>query len=212
MFNIILSDKTFYLAIVLLIIGEGLKGLEFIKKNMIIWILMIISICINFIFRGIGVNALFEAIISVSLSTFLYDIIKNIKKILRAYDWQNALFLRKYVRGERSMMFEEISLTPQEILDKDFKLDTRGYRPQEVDKFLDVIIADYTKFISIVKREESEKKELIEENLRLKQELRENKEKMELLKNTSSKELTNVDMLRRLSILEKVVFGDKNNY
>ena len=110
------------------------------------------------------------------------------------------------------MMFEEISLTPQEILDKDFKLDTRGYRPQEVDKFLDVIIADYTKFISIVKREETEKKELIEENLRLKQELRENKEKMELLKNTSSKELTNVDMLRRLSILEKVVFGDKNNY
>ena len=110
------------------------------------------------------------------------------------------------------MMFEEISLTPQEILDKDFKLDTRGYRPQEVDKFLDVIIADYTKFISIVKREESEKKELIEENLRLKQELRENQEKMELLKNTSSKELTNVDMLRRLSILEKVVFGDKNNY
>ena len=110
------------------------------------------------------------------------------------------------------MMFEEISLTPQEILDKDFKLDTRGYRPQEVDKFLDVIIADYTKFISIVKREESEKKELIEENLRLKQELRETKEKMELLKNTSSKELTNVDMLRRLSILEKVVFGDKNNY
>ena len=86
MFNIILSDKTFYLAIVLLIIGEGLKGLEFIKKNMIIWILMIISICINFIFREIGVNALFEAIISVSLSTFLYDIIKNIKKILRAYD------------------------------------------------------------------------------------------------------------------------------
>ena len=110
------------------------------------------------------------------------------------------------------MMFEEISLTPQEILDKDFKLDTRGYRPQEVDKFLDVIIADYTKFISIVKREESEKKELIEENLRLKQELRENKEKMELLKNTSSKELTNVDMLRRLCILEKAVFGDKNNY
>ena len=103
-------------------------------------------------------------------------------------------------------------MAKKDILDKEFKIDARGFRPQEVDKFLDVIIADYTKFISIVKREESEKKELIEENLRLKQELRENKEKMELLKNTSSKELTNVDMLRRLSILEKVVFGDKNNY
>ena len=65
------------------------------------------------------------------------------------------------------MLFEEISLTPQDILDKDFKIDTRGFRPQEVDKFLDIIIGDYTKFISIVKRLEKEKKELIEENLRL---------------------------------------------
>ena len=110
------------------------------------------------------------------------------------------------------MLFEEISLTPQDILDKEFKIDTRGFRPQEVDKFLDVVIGDYTKFISLVKRLDSEKKELIEENLRLKQELRENKDKIESLKNTSSKEMTNVDMLRRISMLEKIVFGDKNNY
>ena len=110
------------------------------------------------------------------------------------------------------MLFEEITLTPQDILDKEFKIDTRGFRPQEVDKFVDVIISDYTKFISIVKRLDSEKKELIEENLKLKQELRENSDKIELLKNTSGKELTNVDMLRRISTLEKVVFGDKNNY
>lgn len=109
------------------------------------------------------------------------------------------------------MLFEEISLTPQEILDKDFKIDTRGYRPQEVDKFLDVIIADYTKFIAMVKRSESEKKGLIEENLRLKQELRDTRDKIELLKNTSSKEMTNMDMLRRISMLEKVVFRDNNN-
>ena len=68
------------------------------------------------------------------------------------------------------MLFEEISLTPQEILDKDFKIDTRGYRPQEVDKYLDTIISDYTKFISMIKRSESEKKELMDENRRLKQE------------------------------------------
>lgn len=110
------------------------------------------------------------------------------------------------------MLFEEISLTPQDILDKEFKIDTRGFRPQEVDKFLDIIIADYTKFISLAKRLDSEKKELIEENIRLKQELRESKDKIELLKNTTGKEMTNVDMLRRISMLEKVVFGDKNNY
>jgi len=110
------------------------------------------------------------------------------------------------------MLFEEISLTPQDILDKEFKIDTRGFRPQEVDKFLDVVITDYTKFIALAKRLDSEKRELIEENLKLKQELRENNEKLELLKNTSSKEMTNVDMLRRISMLEKIVFGDKNNY
>lgn len=110
------------------------------------------------------------------------------------------------------MLFEEISLTPQDILDKEFKIDTRGFRPQEVDKFLDIIISDYTKFISLVKRLDSEKKELIEENLRLKQELRETKDKIELLKNSSGREMTNVDMLRRISMLEKVVFGDKDNY
>ena len=30
------------------------------------------------------------------------------------------------------MLFEQISLTPQDILDKEFKIDTRGFRPQEV--------------------------------------------------------------------------------
>ena len=109
------------------------------------------------------------------------------------------------------MLFEEISLTPQEILDKDFKIDTRGYRPQEVDKYLDTIISDYTKFISMIKRSESEKKELIDENLRLKQELRDAKDKIEILKSTSNKEVTNVDMLRRISMLEKIVFGDRTN-
>ena len=110
------------------------------------------------------------------------------------------------------MLFEEISLTPQDILDKEFKIDTRGFRPQEVDRFLDVIIGDYTKFISLAKRLDSEKRELIEENIRLKQQLRENNEKLELLKKSSNREMTNVDMLRRISTLEKVVFGDKDNY
>ena len=110
------------------------------------------------------------------------------------------------------MLFEEISLTPQDILDKDFKIDTRGFIPKEVDNFLNIIIGDYTKFISNIKRLKKEKKELIEENLRLKKELRENSDKIELLKEASTKEMTNVDMLRRISMLEKIVYGDKNNF
>ena len=35
------------------------------------------------------------------------------------------------------MMYQnKITLMPQDILEKEFKIDTRGYRPQEVDKFL----------------------------------------------------------------------------
>ena len=44
------------------------------------------------------------------------------------------------------MYDDRIYLTPQEILEKDFKIDARGYRPQEVDKFLDMVIRDYTEY------------------------------------------------------------------
>ena len=32
-------------------------------------------------------------------------------------------------------MNDRITLTMQDILEKEFKIDSRGYRPQEVDKF-----------------------------------------------------------------------------
>ncbi|MDD4831251.1 MAG: cell division regulator GpsB [Bacilli bacterium] len=117
------------------------------------------------------------------------------------------MFLREYERGE-TMLLEEISLSPQDILEKEFKIDTRGYRPQEVDRFLDLIIADYSKLISMVKKLNDENKDLMDEILNLKKELRNTKEKLDLLK-TSDKEITNVDLLRRISQLEKVIYGDK---
>ena len=46
------------------------------------------------------------------------------------------------------MYNDRITLTPQDILDKEFKIDARGFRPQEVDKFLDVIINDYNELIN----------------------------------------------------------------
>ncbi len=109
------------------------------------------------------------------------------------------------------MLFDEISLSPQEILEQEFKIDTRGYRPQEVDKFLDIIINDYSKFISLIKKIENENKELIDENMKLKHELRNTRDKLEILKSSSNKEITNVDLLRRISQLEKIIFGNETN-
>ena len=105
------------------------------------------------------------------------------------------------------MYSDKIYLTPQEILDKEFKIDARGYRPQEVDKYLDMVIRDYTEFINIIKRNEKEIKDLKDDNAKLKAEIRSLRE--QLVANESSNEsgVNNVDLLRRVSQLEKVVFG-----
>lgn len=106
------------------------------------------------------------------------------------------------------MYGEKITLTPQEILDKEFKIDARGYRPQEVDKFLDLVINDYNEFITIMKSLRKEVSFLQDENSRLKNELRRIKANIEAAESSSTNSsVNNVDLLRRLSQLEKVVFG-----
>ena len=70
------------------------------------------------------------------------------------------------------MYNEKIFLTPQEILEKEFKIDAKGYRPQEVDKFLDMVIRDYTEFASIINKLKNDNKYLAEDNAKLKAEYR----------------------------------------
>ncbi len=112
------------------------------------------------------------------------------------------------------MYQNKITLTPQDILEKEFKIDTRGYRLKEVDQFLDVIIGDYEQFLNIINDLEKEKADLLGEIMNLKQELRNSKLNVEVAKNTSvNTEVNNVDVLRRLSQLEKMVYdlSNKNN-
>ena len=99
-----------------------------------------------------------------------------------------------------------ITLTMQDILEKEFKIDARGYRLQEVDKFLDVIIKDYNEYNNIIKSLEKEKRELAQENTVLKNEVRNLKSSIEAAR-IGEKEITNVDLLRRISQLEKIILG-----
>lgn len=105
------------------------------------------------------------------------------------------------------MYQDRILLTGKDILEKEFKIDTRGYRPQEVDKFLDAIIRDYEEFMTIIKEIENDKKELLEDNIRLKQEIRNLKTKLDVIKDGPKTEISNADLLRRLSNLEKIIYG-----
>lgn len=105
------------------------------------------------------------------------------------------------------MYQSKINLSPQDILEKEFKIDTRGYRLKEVDQYLDVIIGDYEQFYNIINNLEKEKEELLQEIMSLKQELRNVKMNMEIVRTNDKGEVTNIDIMRRLSHLEKIVYG-----
>ena len=95
------------------------------------------------------------------------------------------------------MYQERIILTPKDILEKEFKIDTRGYRPQEVDKFLDTIISDYEEMFALMRETERDKKALIDENMRLKQEIRNLRTKLDVASETGGG-INNVDLLNHL--------------
>ena len=102
-----------------------------------------------------------------------------------------------------------INLTPNDILNKDFNIEIKGYRPQEVDEFLDLIIQDYQEYqkrlSSLLEINNNQSDEITE----LKKEIRDLKTSLEIA-NGARGESNSVDILKRLSNLEKIVYGKDN--
>lgn len=93
----------------------------------------------------------------------------------------------------------DIKLDTKTILEKEFKSVLRGYNQEEVDLFLDDVIQDYQTFTKKIEALENE--------------LAQAKKQAETVTrrpapptNTGG---TNFDILKRISNLEKHVFGDK---
>ena len=109
------------------------------------------------------------------------------------------------------MYKDEFNLTSDIILEKNFKIDTRGYRLKEVDQFLDLVIADYEHFYTIIRNLEKEKEDNLEQIINLKQEIRNLKTNVEIVKASPQVSIGagNLDVLKRLSRLEKVVYGNE---
>lgn len=95
------------------------------------------------------------------------------------------------------MFSDKVKLTAKDILEKDFKAGFRGYDQDEVDQFLDVVIKDYEAFQQEVER-------LQQENARLKKQIEEAPKRP-----ATPTSNMNYDILKRLSNLEKHVFGSK---
>ena len=100
----------------------------------------------------------------------------------------------------------KINLTPKKIYEQEFKTSMRGYDKKEVDEFLDDVIKDYGVYIALVK-------ELQEENAKLKAKASSApasrpayaSEPSHATGNIAS--ASNYDILKRISRLEKEVFG-----
>ena len=75
--------QIFYLTVILLVIKEGLKNLEFVNNKFVIVYLIVISLLVNFIFYGISLKTIFESIISVSFTVLIEEIYKIFKDIFR---------------------------------------------------------------------------------------------------------------------------------
>ncbi|SDB90940.1 DivIVA domain-containing protein [Pelagirhabdus alkalitolerans] len=91
----------------------------------------------------------------------------------------------------------ENQLSGKDILDKQFKTSMRGYNQEEVDAFLDVIIQDYEYFMQTIE-------ELHQENDQLKTQPEPTRQRVQ-----PSNHQMNYDILKRVSNLEKAVFGKK---
>lgn len=85
LFKIEITPQIIYLSLILLVIGNGLKDIPFIRKWMIIWILIIISLIVEFTFMGISFQSLFEAVIASSLSNMTYQFYKQTKTGIRDF-------------------------------------------------------------------------------------------------------------------------------
>ncbi len=100
------------------------------------------------------------------------------------------------------MLSDKIKLTGKEILEKDFKTAMRGYKPEDVDQFLDVVIKDYEAFYQEIE-------DLKQENLKLRKQSEEQVKRQSQTNTGPMPGTTNFDILKRLSNLEKHVFGSK---
>jgi len=108
-------------------------------------------------------------------------------------------------------MEKKFNLKEKDLLDKVFLPSYKGYDPNEVDSFLDLIIKDYKIYNEELTRLQNDNLSLREEIINLKNELKYNKiylnSKNDKFKEVSSKEgVDNLELLKRIDIYEQKLY------
>ncbi len=105
------------------------------------------------------------------------------------------------------MSSNRVQLSGKDILEKDFKTAMRGYNQVEVDEFLDVIIKDYEMLNEKINKLQLENERLKKQQTSVPTRTRpiQQQEKQPI----QPVNQVNYDILKRISNLEKEVFGKK---
>lgn len=102
-----------------------------------------------------------------------------------------------------------IQYSSKDILDKNFPKKLRGYDPDAVDEFLDGVIRDYETFVGEISRLNEENAKLFSRVDELTKQLNVSKSVAQQTPQQPAASTTNYDILKRLSNLERHVFGSK---
>ncbi|MEG0176497.1 DivIVA domain-containing protein [Anaerorhabdus sp.] len=100
----------------------------------------------------------------------------------------------------------KLNLDIQTILDKQFNIDFKGYSATEVDSFLDLVLEDYETLQDVTKTLNDKVIELDRLNATLRAQLIELEGKSRL-NDEGSQSASQLDILKRLSRLEQVVYN-----
>lgn len=108
-------------------------------------------------------------------------------------------------------MEQKVQLSPKKIVGREFKVDFKGYNADEVDHFLDIIVSDYEAFAAMLNNS-YDKIEQLEAKLATQKDIVAKMEREKALQEDNIHAMeenlsSNVDILKRLSLLEKVVFN-----
>ncbi len=105
-----------------------------------------------------------------------------------------------------------LNLDAERILNQVFDIDFKGYSAEQVDRMLDQVIEDYQTYAELVSTLKAKIAALESENAELSRKLIEEEGKARARQDADPilAASSNVDILKRLSRLEKQVFDDKN--
>ncbi|MEG0290857.1 MAG: DivIVA domain-containing protein [Erysipelotrichaceae bacterium] len=107
-------------------------------------------------------------------------------------------------------MDNKFRLSVEEVLEKQFNIDFKGYSSVEVDEFLDMIIEDYQHYDATIKDLGNHLQSYEREVATLKMKIVELEGKNSM-QNNQNATVNNLDIIKRLSRLENEVFRNKQN-